>query len=236
MMLLRPAGERGHTQMDWLDSYHTFSFSDYYDKKHMNFGFLRVINEDWVQPGTGFGQHGHQDMEIITYVLEGALQHRDSMGNQSVIHAGEIQVMSAGTGIQHSEFNASQVDPVHFLQIWVRPEKMGLAPSYQQKALPAFPSTSTPWRLLASHDGREQSVSVHQYVSLFHAYLEPGQTVTYSSAPGRHTWLQLICGSVEVNGKPVSTGDGLGMEQEDITITAQETAEILLFDLLKPST
>ena len=233
MITLRPAKERGHTQAGWLDSYHTFSFSDYYDEKHMNFGKLRVINEDRVKPGEGFNPHGHRDMEIVTYVIEGALAHEDSLGNGSVIKAGDVQRMSAGTGVQHSEFNASKVDPVHFLQIWIIPEADGTTPSYEQKSI-IDPGKQGAWQLIASRDGRDGSVTVHQDINIHQAYLGTGDALTYSLAADRQAWLQVICGKVQINqGATLSDGDGAAIEDEIITLTATEAAEVLLFDLKK---
>jgi len=231
MITLRRSDERGHTKLSWLDSRHTFSFGDYHDRRYMGFRDLRVINEDRVEPGAGFPTHSHRDMEIITYVLEGALEHKDSTGTSSAIRPGEVQRMSAGTGISHSEFNHSKTEPVHFLQIWIVPDETGLLPGYEQKALPLDKNRGR-WTLIASKEGRDGSVTVHQDVDLSVALLPAGQEVTYRLKPGRHAWLQAACGSVTLNGATLSAGDGAAVSQEEILeIRAVETAEILLFDL-----
>ncbi len=231
MITRRAANERGHTVWDWLDSYHTFSFGDYYDPKHMGFRALRVINEDRVKPGAGFGTHAHRDMEIITYVLEGALEHEDSLGNGSVIRPGDGQRMSAGTGIRHSEFNDSQTEPVHFLQIWILPEREGLPPSYEQKAFPVEEKRGR-LRLIAAPDGREGAVTVHQDVNLYVMVLEPCESVNYRLAPGRQAWVQVARGAVTLNGVALGQGDGAAVGQEEsLQIQAAEPAEALLFDL-----
>jgi redox-sensitive bicupin YhaK (pirin superfamily) len=229
---IRPAGERGKANFGWLDSRHTFSFGDYHDPEHMGFGPLRVINEDRVQPGQGFGTHGHRDMEILSYVLEGALEHKDSIGTGSVIRPDDVQVMSAGTGIRHSEFNPSPTEPVHFLQIWVIPDREGIAPRYAQKS---FPPERKRGRLLlvGSSDGRDGSVVIHQDVLLLASILARGDTVSRQQAPGRNAWLQVVRGAVDVNGQMLHEGDGAAIEREpkvDITGKADE-AELLLFDL-----
>jgi redox-sensitive bicupin YhaK (pirin superfamily) len=231
MITRRAAHERGHTAWDWLDSYHTFSFGDYYDPKHMGFRALRVINEDRVKPGAGFGTHAHRDMEIITYVLEGALEHEDSLGNGSVIRPGDGQRMSAGTGIRHSEFNGSQTEPVHFLQIWILPEREGLPPSYEQRAFPAKEKRGR-LELIAAPDGREGAVTVHQDVNLYVTVLEPGESVNYRLAPGRQAWVQVARGAVTLNEVALGQGDGAAVGQEEsLQIQAAERAEALLFDL-----
>jgi redox-sensitive bicupin YhaK (pirin superfamily) len=231
--LYRPSADRGRTRIDWLDSYHTFSFGDYYDPRHMHFGALRVINEDIVAPGQGFGTHPHRDMEIITYVLEGSLQHRDSLGTGSVIRPGEVQRMSAGTGITHSEFNASQSDPVHLLQIWIMPEVKGLQPEYEQKAYEPNGSIDR-WQLVASRDGREGSVTVHQDVSLYLTQPRPGAEVTFQLPEKRQAWVQIARGSVTLNGQTYQQGDGIGVrEAGDLLLKTEEPAEVLLFDLAK---
>src|SRR5437867_6107281 len=211
MIKLRRAAERGIANFGWLDSRHTFSFGDYYDPKHMGFGPLRVINEDRVRPGKGFGAHGHQDMEIITYVLEGALEHRDSIGTGSVIRPGDVQIMSAGTGIRHSEFNASATEPVHFLQIWVIPDREGIAPRYAQTT---FPDAQKRGRLLlvGSNDGRAGSVVIHQDVEIFASVLTAGERIDHHVPPGRKAWLQVVRGNVELNGRELRTGDGAAIE------------------------
>ncbi len=227
----RRASDRGHADHGWLDSYHTFSFADYHDPNHMQFGSLRVINEDRVQPGQGFGTHSHRDMEIITLVLEGALRHQDSMGNGSVIRPGEVQRMSAGTGVTHSEFNASEAEPVHLYQIWILPERKGLPPSYEQKAFPPG-SMAGGLQLVASRDGRGGSVTIHQDASLYLAKLERGGSVKHTLAPGRHAWVQVARGAVEVSGLDLRSGDGLAVSGEEaVEISGAPAGEILLFDL-----
>jgi redox-sensitive bicupin YhaK (pirin superfamily) len=232
MITLRPAGERGTANHGWLDSRHTFSFGHYYDPKHMGFGPLRVINEDRVRPGAGFDTHGHRDMEIISYVLEGALEHKDSIGTGSVIRPGEVQVMSAGTGIRHSEYNHSKKDPVHFLQIWVLPDRQGLAPRYDQKAFSPSEKCGR-LRLVGSPDGRDGSIVIHQDVELYDALLADGDAVTRDLKTGRKNWVQVVRGAVDVNGKAASAGDGIALENEDkLSITARaDDSEVLVFDL-----
>jgi quercetin 2,3-dioxygenase len=232
MIAVRPAAERGRADFGWLDSRHTFSFGDYYDPRHMGFGPLRVINEDRVKPGAGFDTHGHRDMEIISYVLEGALEHKDSIGTGSVIRPGEVQIMSAGTGIRHSEFNHSKADPVHFLQIWVLPNRQGLAPRYDQKAFPASDKRGR-LRLVGSPDGRDGSILIHQDVKLYDSLLGKGATITYPLAARRRGWVQVVRGAVDVNGRPASAGDGIAIENEPaLTITSRaEDTELLVFDL-----
>lgn len=231
MIILRPGNERGHNNLGWLDTYHTFSFDTYFDPGHMGFRQLRVINEDRVQPGGGFGTHPHRDMEIITYVLEGALEHRDSMGNGSVIRPGEVQRMSAGTGITHSEFNASKSEPVHLLQIWILPEKKGLTPSYEQREFKAEEKRGQ-LRLIAAKDGHDGPVRVHQDVKLYAALLDPGVQVTYSIQPNRHGWVQVARGAVMLNQLPLRAGDGASVSNEKkIELTGVEEAEVLFFDL-----
>ncbi len=232
MMQLRPAAERGHANHGWLDSHHTFSFADYYDPQHMGFRSLRVINEDRVRPGHGFGTHPHRDMEIITYVLEGELAHRDSMGNGSVIRPGEVQRMSAGTGVTHSEQNPSPAEPVHFLQIWLLPEQRGLAPSYEQKAFPDHERRGT-LRLVASPDGISGSVTIHQDVRLYVTLLSDGESVTHSLAPGRYAWIHVARGRIEIGEQTLQAGDGAAIaDQDKVQITAaSDDAEVLLFDL-----
>jgi hypothetical protein len=231
MITRRVAQERGRAAHGWLDSYHTFSFADYYDPRHTGFRTLRVINEDRVQPGKGFGTHPHRDMEIISYVLEGALEHKDSLGTGSVITPGEVQRMSAGTGVTHSEFNPSQAEPVHFLQIWILPERAGLPPGYEQRAFPAVEKRGK-LRLVASRDGREGSVTVHQAVDLYASLLAPGEAVTHRLTPGRHAWVQVARGSLTLNDTVLAAGDGAAVSDETLlTITATDPAEVLLFDL-----
>jgi redox-sensitive bicupin YhaK (pirin superfamily) len=232
MIALRPAAERGKTDFSWLDSRHTFSFGDYYDPRHMGFGPLRVINEDRVKPGAGFGTHGHRDMEIISYVLEGALEHKDSIGTGSVIRPGEVQIMSAGTGIQHSEFNHSQSDPVHFLQIWVLPNRQGLAPRYDQKAFPVSEKRGR-LRLVGSPDGGDGSILIHQDVAIYDTSLARGEKVAHALAQGRKAWVQVLRGRVDVNARAAGAGDGVATEAESaLRIDALEDGtELLVFDL-----
>jgi redox-sensitive bicupin YhaK (pirin superfamily) len=230
-MRLRPGHERGRTRLSWLESAHTFSFNDYLDPQHMGFRQLRVINDDWVQPGAGFGMHAHRDMEIITYVLEGALEHRDSTGHGSVIRPGDIQRMSAGTGISHSEYNHSSVAPVHFLQIWLLPERRGLTPSYEQRGY-APAALHNQWRLIAARDGRDGAVTVHQDVDVWAAQLAPGARLTYDLRDGRHAWVQIASGRVMLNEVPLASGDGAALSAvAGLEVVAGEAAEVLLFDL-----
>jgi len=231
MITLRPAGSRGHFDFGWLDTHHTFSFGDYFAPDHERFRSLRVLNEDRVQPGQGFGTHGHRDMEILTWVLSGALEHRDSLGTHGVIRPGEAQIMSAGTGIRHSEFNASAIEPVHFLQIWMLPERQGLPPRYDQVA---FPEAGLRNRLclIGSRDGAEGSVSIIQALKVFAARLDAGHEVQAALGPGRAGFLQVTVGSVALNGASLNAGDGARIEGESsITVVAQAPSEILLFDL-----
>jgi quercetin 2,3-dioxygenase len=231
MLTVRPAAERGHAQHGWLDSRHTFSFADYYDPKHMGFRALRVINEDRVEPGRGFGRHHHDDMEIVTYVLDGVLAHQDSLGNGAEIRPGEVQRMSAGTGIDHSEFNHAADHRVHFLQIWILPEHKGLRPSYEQRAFP-LGEPRDELLLVASRDGRDGSVTVHQDVEIRAGRLRRGVRVVHSLRPGRHAWLQVTRGAVDASGKRLVAGDGLAVSDEkQIELVATEDAEVLLFDL-----
>jgi len=232
MITIRPAQNRGAANFGWLDSRHSFSFGNYYDPNHMGFADLRVINEDKVTPGQGFGIHGHRDMEIISYVLEGALEHKDSLGTGSVIRPGDLQRMSAGTGIQHSEFNASKTDPVHFLQIWILPEAKGITPSYEQKTFPKDEQPGT-LRLVGSRDGRDGSITIHQDVNFYTATLHDGDTVRYGFALGRVAWLQVARGTVQLNEQPLTAGDGASIDQET-EIMLQGTshdADVLLFDM-----
>ncbi|MGB3692870.1 MAG: pirin family protein [Spirulinaceae cyanobacterium] len=232
MITIRPADARGNANFGWLDSKHTFSFGNYYDPQQMGFASLRVINEDKVQPAKGFGTHSHKDMEIISYVLEGELEHKDSIGNGSVIRPGDVQRMSAGTGIAHSEFNASATDPVHFLQIWIMPNQAGIQPSYEQKY---FPVEEKPGKLIlvASPDGRDNSVTIHQDANLYIAALNNGDRLNHSTNSNRSLWLQVARGSVEINGQLLNSGDGAAITKEtDIAIAATNgNTEILLFDL-----
>jgi quercetin 2,3-dioxygenase len=232
MIKLRRAAERGIANFGWLDSRHTFSFGDYHEPQQMGFGVLRVINEDRVSPGQGFGTHGHRDMEIISYVLEGALEHKDSIGTGSVIRPGDVQVMSAGTGIRHSEFNHSKTEPVHFLQIWVLPDREGIAPRYEQKT---FFDADKRGRLclVGSADGRDGSVVIHQDVKLYAALLGAGEDVTHALKTGRKSWLQVVRGTVALNSRELGAGDGAAVEGEQaLTAVAKSgVAEMLVFDL-----
>ena len=232
MINVRHAKERGTANFGWLDSRHTFSFGDYYDPKQMGFGPLRVINEDRVKPGQGFGTHGHRDMEIISYVLEGALEHKDSIGTGSVIRPGDVQVMSAGTGIRHSEFNHSKSEPVHFLQIWVVPNREGIAPRYEQKTFSAAEKRGR-LRLVGSSDGRDGSVVIHQDVKVFAALLNTSEKVTHALMAGRKGWLQVVRGAVVMNGRDLDAGDGAAVEGEpELSMTAKvDGTEVLVFDL-----
>jgi redox-sensitive bicupin YhaK (pirin superfamily) len=226
----RKAAERGHLDHGWLDTYHTFSFGDYYDPAQMGFRALRVINDDRVAPGQGFGMHGHRDMEIVTYVLEGALEHRDSMGNGSIIRAGELQRMTAGTGIRHSERNPSPDEWVHLYQIWLLPDRLGLKPTYEQA--PALAGEHGHFRLVASPDGANGSLTIHQDARLYLASLLPGQEVGHDLDNGRSAWLQVLRGRVQSQGKELAAGDGLAVtDEKKLTVEAAAPAEILLFDL-----
>ncbi len=227
---IRRANERGHAEHGWLDSYHTFSFADYYDPKWMGFRSLRVINDDLVMPGMGFGTHAHRDMEIITYVLSGELEHKDSMGNGRIIRTNEMQYMAAGTGITHSEFNASKDEAVHFLQIWILPEKKGVKPRYGEKSLANAPQDR--FNLLVSKSGRDGSVTIHQDVDLYLAKLEPGNEVSHTLKPGRHAWVHVAEGEVKLNGDILQTGDAVALaEESQVGLTATKPSQVLLFDL-----
>ncbi len=231
MITIRRSNERGGGDYGWLNTRHTFSFDTYYDQKFMGFRSLRVINEDWVQPGQGFPMHPHRDMEIITYLLDGALEHKDSMGNGSIIRPGDGQRMSAGSGVRHSEANPSKTDPAHLLQIWIMPDKPGHEPSYEQKTFPEK-EKSGQLRLIASPDGKDGSVSIHQDARLYVSLLEPGQEVTHQLDKGRYAWLQVAKGAVELNGKSLNQGDGAAISNEPkLAIKGTKDAEILLFDL-----
>jgi quercetin 2,3-dioxygenase len=231
MIVKRPAAERGHFNHGWLDTSHTFSFAGYHDPERMGFRTLRVINEDRVQGGKGFGNHSHSDMEIVTYVLEGALAHSDSMGNRSTIVPGDVQRMTAGTGVTHSEFNPRPQEPVHFLQIWILPDRRGLAPGYEQKAIPEAEERGA-LRLVASRDGRDGSVTIHQDVDLYASRLLPGERVKHAVASGRHAWLQVVTGRIELNGTALGAGDGAAVSRESaLEMVAVEPAHFLLFDL-----
>ena len=232
MIIDRPSNARGRVQAGWLDSHHTFSFGQYYDPAWMGFGPLRVINEDRVDPGAGFPQHGHANMEILSYVLDGALAHKDSTGGGGVIRPGELQWMGAGHGVQHSEFNASDAEPVHFLQIWIQPDRLNATPGYAQRA-PVGSEAQGRWVLLASPDGREGSIAIRQDALLFVARLDAGAGVEYALASQRRYWVQVTRGAVEVAGRTLTAGDAIGLEQETsaLKLVASESAEVLLFDL-----
>lgn len=231
MIRIRRSRERGHADHGWLNSFHTFSFADYHDPKHMSFGALRVINEDRITPGAGFPTHPHRDMEIISYPLEGAIEHKDSMGTGSVIRPGDVQRMTAGSGVTHSEYNHSKSEGAHFFQIWILPNKPGLTPGYEQKAF-ADAEKRGKWRLVASEDGREGSVVVHQDVSLHVTILEKGEKVVYAVKRGRRVWLQIARGAVAVGAEVLVQGDGAAItDEEAISVEAQDAAEVLLFDL-----
>ncbi|MFI5118986.1 MAG: pirin family protein [Thermoanaerobaculia bacterium] len=232
MITIRPAKERGHANHGWLDTWHTFSFADYHDERHMGFRSLRVLNDDTVQPGMGFGTHGHRDMEIVSYVLEGALAHKDSMGTGSTIVPGDVQYMSAGTGVRHSEFNASQTDPVHFVQIWIVPDRAEYAPRYGQIRVEKAGKTGR-LRLVASLDGAEGSLAIRQDARLYASVLEKDAETPFTLPKGRHLWVQALRGSVEVNGRALSAGDGLAASDETaFTFKAPKgEAEFLVFDL-----
>ena len=231
MTRLRLSTERGHARQGWLDSYHTFSFGHYYDPEHLGFSNLRVINDDTVVPGAGFGTHGHQDMEIISYVLDGALEHKDSMGNGSVIRPGDVQRMSAGTGVQHSEYNHSKTEPVHFLQIWLEPNRFGVEPGYEEKH---FSPEERRGRLalLVSPDGRNGSLSAHQDGLLYGTLLEAGEAVEHALAAGRSAYVHVARGRVAVNGQPMDSGDGVALDDvNQVRLEGLGHAEVLLFDL-----
>lgn len=231
MITVRRSKERGHFDHGWLNTYHTFSFDQYYDPRYMGFRNLRVINEDFVAAGRGFPKHAHRDMEIITYILEGALKHEDSMGNGSIIRPGDVQRMTAGTGVRHSEQNASPQERVHLLQIWILPHTVGLEPGYEQKAF-SEDERRGQLRLIASEDGREGSVLVHQDVSLSASILADGNEVEYAIDPRRYAWIQVARGAVSVNGEKADQGDGvIVVGESSLRIRAEEDAEVLLFDL-----
>ena len=231
MQTIRPSDARDHVNFGWLDSRHSFSFGQYMDPDHMGFGPLRVINDDRVAPGGGFGTHGHADMEILSIVLDGALEHKDSMGETAVIRPGDVQRMSAGTGVHHSEYNASKTDPVHFLQIWIIPERDGLPPSYEQKEIPLTDRQGR-LRLLGSRDGRDGSLTIHRDVDLYGSVLAKGDALTHVIGPKRGAWIQMIRGTIKVNGEEIGEGDGLALYREpDARIEADDEAEFLLFDM-----
>jgi redox-sensitive bicupin YhaK (pirin superfamily) len=231
MIEIRKSEDRGRADHGWLRSYHTFSFADYYDRENMGFGHLRVINEDRIQPGTGFGTHGHRDMEIISYVLEGALAHKDNMGNGSTIVPGDVQLMSAGKGVLHSEFNHARDDVTHFLQIWIEPNVSGIPPSYEQKHFDAA-SKRGKLRLVASPDGREDSVTIHQDTFVYAALLDGADRATHKLQPGRRAYMHVARGRLTVNGQPLEAGDALkATNTAEIVLEKGEGAEVLLFDL-----
>ena len=231
MTTIRRANERGHANHGWLETHHTFSFADYYDPRWMGFRSLRVLNDDTVAGGGGFGTHPHRDMEIITYVLGGALQHRDSMGHESVLKAGDVQRISAGTGIAHSEFNYSPVEPVHFLQIWIQPDRKGVKPGYAERSLGNGVS-KTALTLIASRDARDGSVAIHQDADVWLARLGESAGATHSLKPGRHAWVQVAEGVVTLNGQTLRAGDGAALSNEAaLALAAEAPAQVLLFDL-----
>jgi quercetin 2,3-dioxygenase len=231
MITLRKASDRGHANHGWLDTWHTFSFGDYYDPAQMGFRALRVMNEDFVAPGQGFGMHGHRDMEIITYVLDGELAHRDSLGTVAVLKAGQFQRMTAGSGIRHSEFNPSEAETVHLYQIWLVPEQPGLTPSYEDQEFPSA-GMQNHFQLIASWDGREGVMKINQDASLYRASLAADVELTYSLEAGRHAWLQVVRGHLQLSDQVLTAGDGAAMSNEPaLTLRAQSPAEVLLFDL-----
>lgn len=230
MMKIRKSNERGHAEHGWLDSYHTFSFADYYDPHWMGFRTLRVINDDLVMPGMGFGMHPHRDMEIITYILSGSLEHKDSMGNGRIIRPGEAQYMSAGSGVQHSEFNPSANEAVHLLQIWIQPDQKGAKPRYEEKSL-ADARTGT-LHLVTSKTGRDGSIAIRQDADLWLAKLEPGNEITHRVAKGRNAWVHVAEGEVTLQGQTLTGGDAIGVNEEtELILQAKKTAQVLLFDL-----
>jgi redox-sensitive bicupin YhaK (pirin superfamily) len=230
MMTIRKANERGHAEHGWLDTYHSFSFADYYDPQWMGFRSLRVINDDLVMPGMGFGAHPHRDMEIITYVLRGALEHKDSMGNGSIIRPGNLQYMSAGSGVQHSEFNPSKDEAVRLLQIWIMPDVKGAKPRYAEKSL--SDAATGQLHLMTSKTGRDGSIAIRQDADLWLAKLEPGQKTSHSLAKGRNAWVQVAEGEVSLNGKTLNTGDAAAVSEETkLELSANKPSQVLLFDL-----
>jgi redox-sensitive bicupin YhaK (pirin superfamily) len=231
MITLLPSSKRGHADHGWLNSFHTFSFADFYDEKQMGFRNLRVINEDRVAPGQGFGTHGHRDMEIVSYVLEGSLAHKDSMGTGSTIKPGDVQRMSAGTGVTHSEFNASKSEQLHFLQIWLLPAKAGIAPGYEEKNFSAADKQGR-LRLIASPDGSDGSVTIHTDAKVYAGLLDAGQSAQLPLAKGRGAWVHVARGEAKVNGRAVSAGDGVALEDEAVLkVEGVQGAEVLVFDL-----
>ncbi len=231
MIQIRRSDRRGRTRLPWLDSAHAFSFADYHDPHNMGFGVLRVVNEDRVRPGAGFPRHAHRDMEIISYVLGGALEHKDSLGTGSVIRAGDVQRMTAGTGIRHSEYNHSREECVHFLQMWIVPEEPGLEPSYEQRTIPE-PERRNTLRLVASRDGRERSLTIHQDVELYLASIGAGRSVHHDLDAKRGAWVQVAKGTVALDSYSLHAGDGAAISHEEgVSLTASEPADVLLFDL-----
>jgi hypothetical protein len=231
MITVRRSDDRGHAQHGWLDSRHTFSFGDYHDPEHMGFRALRVINEDRVQPAAGFGTHAHKDMEILSYVLEGGLAHKDSLGTGATIRPGDVQRMTAGTGVTHSEFNASSTEPVHFLQIWLLPERQGIIPGYEQKHFDAEQRRGR-LQLVASRDGRQGSLTIHQDVAMYDGLLAAGERAEVSLGKGRHAWVQVTQGEVKLNGQTLQAGDGAAVSAEPgLKLEGVQTAEVLVFDL-----
>lgn len=233
MLTIRRKDDRGHFDHGWLNTYHTFSFGDYHDAEQMGYRSLRVMNEDRVLAGQGFGTHGHKDMEIVSYVLEGALEHRDSLGNGSILHAGDFQRMTAGTGVRHSEFNPSQMAPAHFYQIWLLPERAGLPPGYEEKRRSEMTAGSDKvLRLVASRDGRDGSLTVHQDANIFLAAFDTNGSVEHIVADARHVWIQVLRGNTRINDEQLTAGDGVAVsEAKDVTIHGESGAEIMLFDL-----
>jgi len=231
MLTLRKSNDRGHANHGWLDSYHTFSFANYYDPSHMGFRQLRVINQDWIEGGTGFGTHSHRDMEIITYILDGELEHKDSMGNREVMRSGEVQRMTAGTGVSHSEYNHSATDPVRLLQIWILPDRNNLSPGYEQKHF-STEEKQGKLRLIVSPDGRDGSLTMHQDVNLYATLLDPGQTVTHDLAADRYAWVQVAQGSILLNGVVLTEGDAAALSDTPLlTLEGKDAANVLVFDL-----
>jgi len=231
MISVRHSAERGAVDMGWLDAKHTFSFGNYHDPEHMGFGSLRVINEDRIQPAQGFGTHGHQDMEIVTYMISGALEHKDSMGNGSVIRNGEVQRMTAGSGVMHSEFNHSNAELAHLLQIWILPEKNGLTPGYEEKAF-GVEDKANRLRLIASRDARDGSLKIHQDLDLYASVLEPGRELTFHLENGRKGWIQVVAGRISANGEELQSGDGAAIEETgQLDVYGLEKTEFLFFDM-----
>ncbi|MFT3839151.1 MAG: pirin family protein [Myxococcaceae bacterium] len=231
MIAVRRASQRGHADHGWLNTFHTFSFADYYDEEHMGFRSLRVLNDDTVSAGQGFGTHGHKDMEIVSYVLEGALSHKDSMGTGSTIKPGDVQRMSAGTGVMHSEFNGSKSDPVHFLQIWLLPDKGGIAPGYEQKNFSAADKRGQ-LKLIASPDGRDGSVTIHTDAKVYAGTFDAGQKAELSISKGRGAWVHVAQGTAKVNGQALAAGDGVALEDESaVSVEGVSGGEVLVFDL-----